>query len=212
MTSLRRFRGFTLIEVMVALLILSVMAGMAWKGLDGIVRAREISDQSVRRTLRLQAVMTQWQADLNAVVDTQMIDPLRFDGAAMRLTRQTPGGMQVVVWALRSGRWVRWAGPPVTTVGQLQEQWTNSLQFQGWEPGSLAALKGIEQWQVYFFYRGGGGWANAQSSAGASTNPLVSALGGGRPPMPTGVRSVLTLGPDSGYEGRVDRSVLLGGS
>ena len=33
-------RGFTLVEVLVALLIMAVMATMAWQGVDGIVRAR----------------------------------------------------------------------------------------------------------------------------------------------------------------------------
>lgn len=226
----RLARGFTLIEVMVALLILSVMAGMAWKGVDGIVRSREIADGSVRRTLRVQSVMSQWQADLNSVVDTQAVDPLMFDGGALRLTRQTPGGMQVVVWALRSGRWLRWAGPPVTTVGQLQDQWTGSFQLQGREPGTLAALKGVEQWQVYF--NRGGAWTNSQSSAGvgqgatpgspstgqgggpsAPSTPLGQALQAQsvRAPLPGGVRSVLTLGEGSGYTGRINRDVLLPG-
>ncbi|RZL08970.1 MAG: prepilin-type N-terminal cleavage/methylation domain-containing protein [Rubrivivax sp.] len=216
----RGMRGFTLIEVMVALLILAVMAGMAWKGADGIVKAREIADGNVRRTLRLQSVMTQWQADLSAVLDTKVVDALKFDGAALRLTRQTPGGMQVVVWALRSGRWVRWAGPAVTTVGQLQEQWTRSFQYQGREPGSTAALKGVEQWQLYFFR--GGAWTNAQSSAGtaqaaapgsAPSTGLGLALASQAvvDPLPMGVRSVLTLGEGSGYQGRITRDVLMSG-
>jgi general secretion pathway protein J len=215
----RGARGFTLIEVMVALLILAVMAGMAWKGADGIVKAREIADGNVRRTLRLQSVMTQWQADLTSVLDTKVVDALKFDGGALRLTRQTPGGMQVVVWALRSGRLVRWAGPPVTTVGQLREQWTQSFQYQGREPGSTPALKGVEQWQLYFFR--GGAWTNAQSSAGtaqvvpgsAPATGLGMALAGqaATDPLPMGVRSVLTLGDGSGYQGRITRDVLMAG-
>lgn len=213
----RRVHGFTLIEVMVSLLILAVMAGMSWKGADGMVKARDIADGNVRRTLRLQSVMTQWQADLNSVLDTKVVDALKFDGAALRLTRHTPGGMQVVVWAMRSGRLVRWAGPPVTTVGQLQEQWTRSFQYQGREPGSMAALKGVEQWQLYFFR--GGAWTNAQSSAGAAqvapggapATGLGMALASqaATDPLPMGVRSVLTLGEGSGYQGRITRDVLL---
>ncbi len=209
-------RGFTLIEVMVALLILAVMSGMAWKGVDGIVKAREIADANVRRTLRLQSVMTQWQADLNALHDTQTVPAWQFDGAALRITRETPGGMQVVVWALRSGRWVRWAGQPVTTVGQLQEQWSRSLQLQGREPGSLAALKGVEQWQLYTTYTGdNGSWSNAQSSAGTVAPPASTPLGGAlnaqgsRQRIPLAFRSVLSLGEGSGYQGRITRDILL---
>lgn len=216
-TSTHSSRGFTLIEVLVALVILSVMAAMAWKGLDGITRAREIADGALKRTLRMQSVMQQWSADLNAVVDTGVVQALQFDGAALRLTRQTTGGVQVVVWALRSGRWVRWAGPAVTNVGLLQDQWLRSFNFQGREPGSLAALKGVEQWQVYF-YRGGA-WSNAQSSAGAASVGAPSPDNGGTggvlarvvssEPLPKGVRCVLTLGEGSGYAGAIVKDALL---
>lgn len=220
-TSTHSSRGFTLIEVLVALVILSVMAAMAWKGLDGITRAREIADGALKRTLRMQSVMQQWSADLNAVVDTGVVQALQFDGAALRLTRQTTGGVQVVVWALRSGRWVRWAGPAVTNVGLLQDQWLRSFNFQGREPGSLAALKGVEQWQVYF-YRGGA-WSNAQSSAGAASvaaQPPANGASAGAPgavlarvvsgePLPKGVRCVLTLGEGSGYAGAIVKDALL---
>lgn len=220
-TSTHTSRGFTLIEVLVALVILSVMAAMAWKGLDGITRAREIADGALKRTLRMQSVMQQWSADLNAVVDTGVVQALQFDGAALRLTRQTTGGVQVVVWALRSGRWVRWAGPAVTNVGLLQDQWLRSFNFQGREPGSLAALKGVEQWQVYF-YRGGA-WSNAQSSAGAASvaaQPPANGASAGAPgavlarvvsgePLPKGVRCVLALGEGSGYAGAIVKDALL---
>ena len=44
----RAARGFTLIEVLVSLLILSVLAASAWKGLDAISTARQVAE--VRRT------------------------------------------------------------------------------------------------------------------------------------------------------------------
>jgi general secretion pathway protein J len=220
----------------VALVILSVMAAMAWKGMDGITRSREIADGGLKRTLRMQSVMQQWSADLNSVIATGVVQGIQFDGAALRLTRQSQGGVQVVVWALRSGRWVRWAGQPVTNVGALEEQWMRSFNFQGREPGSIAALKGVEQWQVYFFR--GGAWSNAQSSAGASANSpatngfntpsaaaaasaaangaaapgqvriLARSVGGGEP-LPMGVRCVLTLGQGSGYAGSIVKDAML---
>jgi len=207
----RARRGFTLIEVMVALLILSVMSIMAWRGLDGIVQSREIAEGSVKRTLRLQSVMVQWQADLNAVIDTRSVDALEFDGATLRMTRRAQGGVQVVAWLQRGGRWYRWAGAPVTTVGELQDQWDRSRRLQGQEPGMLAALKGVEQWQVYFFR--GGAWSNAQSSAdvvdsgGSGQAAALAQAAAGGDTLPMGVRSVLTLGEGSGYQGVITRDV-----
>lgn len=209
----RLARGFTLIEVMVSLLILSVMAVMAWQGLDGIVRSREVADAAVQRTLRVQSVMTQWQADMNAVLDTGTVTAFQFDGGTLRLTRRVEhSGMQVVAWALRSGYWVRWAGTPVTTVGQLQEQWQRSMALQGREPGTLAALKGVQQWQMHC-YRGGG-WSNCQSTGNVGRQPtgmagaLAAALSG-REQLPEGVRSIMVLGEDSGFQGSITRMVLL---
>jgi general secretion pathway protein J len=203
----RAARGFTLIEVMVSLLILAVMSAMSWKGMDSIMRSREIAESSVRRTLRLQSVMKQWQADLNTVVDVQVVPALQFDGNTLRMTRRTQGGVQVVAWALRQGRWVRWSSEPVEKVGALEESWRKSQQLQGREPGTLAALKGVEQWQVFF--NRDGAWTGAQNSAGTPTGVAGALANVGRVALPRGVRCVLTLGAQAGYSGRITRDVLV---
>jgi general secretion pathway protein J len=204
----RAARGFTLIEVMVSLLILAVMSAMSWKGMDSIMRSREIAESSVRRTLRLQSVMKQWQADLNTVVDVQVVPALQFDGNTLRMTRRTQGGVQVVAWALRQGRWVRWSSEPVERVGALEESWRKSQQLQGREPGTLAALKGVEQWQVFF--NRDGAWTGAQNSAGKPSQGVAGALASqARDPLPRGVRCVLTLGAQAGFSGRITRDVLV---
>lgn len=113
--------------------------------------------------------------------------------------------MQLVVWALRSGRWVRWAGPSVMTVGQLEEQLAQSRSFQGREPGTLPALRGISGWQLYC--NRDKAWSNCQSSAGVTLGQALSQSG--RSPLPSGVRLVLTLSEDSGLDGFITRDVLV---
>ena len=61
-------RGFTLVEVRVALLIMGVIAAMAWQGVDGMVRSRDISAARLEQQLRLQSVIAQWEADLEQVL------------------------------------------------------------------------------------------------------------------------------------------------
>ena len=157
-----RSRGFTLVEVLVALVVLALIAGMAWRGVDSIVRTRDISQRQLEQTLRLNTVIGQWETDLGAVQDSGAVPALQFDGATLRLTRGAAGGMQVVAWSLRpdpaGGPWLRWAGPVVTQSAALQQSWLVSQQLQGNEPGQLRALEGLGEWQLYYFQ--GNAWSN----------------------------------------------------
>jgi general secretion pathway protein J len=216
----RRSAGFTLVEVLVALMIMAVIATMAWQGVDAIVRSRDIAERQLQHSLRLNTIMAQWQQDLAAVQDTPAVPALSFDGASIRLTRRTAEGMQVVVWSLRSATllqalpgepapegmvWQRWGGPVVTRRNELQEQWLRSQQLQGNEPGQIRLLDGLAQWQVYFFR--GREWSNAQSSGdrrpGTTFVPTSVEL-------PSGVRIVVELAPGQPRQGRLTRDVSLG--
>jgi general secretion pathway protein J len=222
--------GFTLVEVLVALLVMALMAAMAWQGVDGIVRSRDASQRRLEATLRLNTVIAQWEQDLASLQDTANVPALSFDGATLRLTRRVPQGIQLVAWALRNDGtgaiWQRWASPAHTTRAELQDAWLRSQQFQGQEPGQLRVLDGVLQWQVYF-YRGNA-WSNAQSSAGASASPAAApapappasaaSAPAGTPsqaptagqPLPSGVRLVLEFAPGSGLAGSLVRDTMLG--
>jgi len=191
----RQLRGFTLVEVLVALAIMAVLSGMAWRGIDAMSASRSASQASVERTLRVGTALAQWEQDLQAVRPTGAVPGLRFDGSNLRLTREAPNGVQLVVWTLRNGAWWRWAGPIVTQAAALQEQWVSSQQLMGNEPGTLQVMPEVSAWQVYFFR--GDAWTNAQSagdpaaSAGAS-RVLPGAPAGSEERLPEGVRAVLT--------------------
>ncbi len=204
--------GFTLIEVMVAMVVMAIMAVMAWQGVDGIVRTRTISQARMERTLRLNTVIAQWDLDLASVQQTAVLTSvLRCDGASVRLVRKTPDGLQVVAWTVRpseagGGTWVRWAGPSVTTAGELTASWARSLQLQGNEPESLKTLTGLTGWQVYFFRDNA--WSNCQSSAG-NTMPAGGNVSAGPEPLPSGVRIVLAFAGGEGGEGALTRDTLV---
>ncbi|HEX6017083.1 MAG TPA: prepilin-type N-terminal cleavage/methylation domain-containing protein [Burkholderiaceae bacterium] len=197
----RRPSGFTLVEVLVALLIMAVLSTMAWQGVDGMVRARDASQEATERTLRLTTVMAQWEQDLTSLYDNPSVPAIAFDGANLRLARTTPDGAQVVVWSLREGVWRRWASPSVTRAFELQQAWLVSQQLLGTEDQQVRLLDGATQWQLYFFR--GNAWSNAQSSAG--TAPAAGAATP-RAALPSGVRLVLSLGDDR----RLTRDLLAG--
>jgi len=159
-----------LVEVLVALLIMAILAALAWQGLAGILRAREGSRDAIDNTVRLSTVLTQWEQDLQAVYDTRGVVPaIQYDGQTLRLTRRTETGVMLVAWSVRGGLWQRWTSPAVTRTGELQEQWLRSQQLQGREAGHLTLAEGASQWQIYFSR--GGQWSNAQSSGDLS--PLM---------------------------------------
>lgn len=208
----RRARGFTLVEVLVALMVMSILAVMAWQGVDGIVRARQASEARLEQTLRLNTVLAQWEQDLSSVQDTAAVPALTFDGTTLRMVRRTGSGLQVVAWSLRPGdqgqRWLRWASPPVTGLRDLQDHWMQSQQFVGSEPGQLSTVTGLSQWQVYFYH--GNAWANAQSSGDVAIPAADAASAPTRELLPTGVRVVLSFAEGSGLAGSLIRDVAMG--
>jgi len=210
--ALRSQAGFTLVEVLVALLMMALLATLTWQAMDGVLRARDDGRQSIDRTTRLATVLAQWEQDLQAVIDTEAVPPLAFDGQTLRITRRSDAGVTLVAWSVRGGRWQRWTVPAFVRSGELQEAWLQSQQLQGTEPGHITLVEGASQWQVYFAR--GGQWSNAQSSgdlqatgqpapppaappaqagsapAGAASAPPPQTL---REALPEAVRLVITL-------------------
>jgi general secretion pathway protein J len=186
----------------VALLIMSVMAVIGWRGLDAMVRSRDIGQAASERTLLLSAVVGQFEQDLEAVqFTTALPSSLAFDGAALRLVRRTDEGLQLVVWSLREGVWRRWAARPAVRVADLQDAWMRSQQLQGSEPNQLKLLEAVQGWQLYFHQ--GGAWSNAQSTGNLAA-PAPGATAPPRQKLPAGVRLVIEL-----PEGKLTRDVLM---
>ena len=197
-SSTRRQRGFTLVEVLVAMVIMAVLATMAWQGIDALVRAKEGAERSGGTALRLGTVMAQWEQDLSQIQQSSAAPGLKFDGASLRMTRRTPAGIQLVVWTLQGNAWYRWAAPPVTRIQDLQEWWIRSQSWAAIQGDALKMLDEVSSQQVYF-YRGNS-WSNAQSTGDVVAPPEPPAsdvppplVGGDNEALPTGVRLVLTL-------------------
>jgi general secretion pathway protein J len=209
-----RNHGFTLIEVLVALAIMSLMAMMAWRGVDAIMRTRDISQAKLEQTMRLQTVLAQWEQDLQAVQDVGTIPALRFDGATLRLTRWRPAGVQVVAWSLRDGAWLRWESAVSSNFNELLASYQYSLQLQDKSPGVVRAVEGVNAWQLYF-YRGNA-WSNALSSDDVAASPASAASSAAASPpltgvaLPSGVKFTMQFAQESDWTGTLSRSIALG--
>jgi general secretion pathway protein J len=186
-------RGFTLVEVLVALLLMAILSTFAWFGLDGVLRSRDAGRAAIDTSTRLGTVLTQWEQDLLAVHDTLAVPPLTFDGQTLRLTRRVDGGVALVAWSVRSGHWQRWTSAASTRSAALQQAWLSSQQLLGTESGHLKVAGGATEWQIYFHR--GGDWSNAQSTGDLVLAPAAAASGAAqaREALPQAVRLVITL-------------------
>jgi general secretion pathway protein J len=191
-----RLRGFTLVEVLVAVAILSVLTLMAWQAVDALSRTEQLTRSRASDLAALQAGLNQWATDLDHITDTSLLPAFDHNGRTTRLTRraQPEGlhhspGVQVVAWTVRDGHWWRWTAPPQFTQAALQTTWEAAAQ---WGQRTSDADRALQVavvpaggWQVYV-YRDGT-WTNPLSST--STPPTD-----GKPATtsPEGVRLVLT--------------------
>lgn len=204
--------GFTLIELLVAIALMSILAIMSWRGIDGMVRAQELTRQRADEMLVIQSALAQWGADLDAILPLASTTPMDWDGQVLRITRRTSAvpdtGALVVAWTRRDmpgveggGQWVRWQSPPVRNRNEWQQAWQQAEQWAR-TPDEQArryeiSLVPISSWQLFYFR--GGAWSNPLSSAGQTTGSTPAAA------LPDGVRLQVTLSPGQALTGAIVR-------
>ncbi|MCZ2497279.1 prepilin-type N-terminal cleavage/methylation domain-containing protein [Xylophilus sp. Kf1] len=222
MASPRRARGFTLIEVLVALAVMALLAVLSWRGIDGLSRAREQARLRGDEVLALQAGLAQWGVDLDAVTERQAgITPLEWDGRALRITRRGNGdpadGLRVAAWSRRnladgSSWWLRWESGPLMSVAQWTQAWDQAALWAQ-NPGEAerqreVPVARVDNWQIFYYINNA--WANALSSGDSATPaPAPQVIGNVAATKPTlvpdGVRLVLSLSPGQAFAGTLTR-------
>jgi len=204
-------RGFTLIELMVAIAVMGLMALLSWRGLDGMVRAQEQTRQRADQLLVLQAALGQWGTDLDALLPMPHTIPIDWDGQVLRMTRRGQAssieGALVVAWARRNvegqDQWLRWQSPPLRTRAQWQQAWQQAALWAR-NPGDAerraeVALMPLGGWNIYF-YRDNA-WSNPMSSSGPPPGEAAAAS----VLVPDGVRLLIDLPPGQALAGQITR-------
>ena len=212
----RRQQGFTLVELLVALVVMALLAVMSWQGLDGMARATAQTRQRADALMALQTGLAQWAVDLDAMVampppaarppqNSGTVDlpgPLDWNGRVLRITRTDAmgeGGLRVVAWSRRevqgAPQWLRWQSEPLQDSAALQAAWQQAAVWAQ-NPGDAerrreVSITPLAEWQVFYFRNDA--WSNPLSSAGAA------------PAAPDGVRLVLTLPPGESLSGTLTR-------
>ena len=173
----RRHAGFTLVEVMVALMIMAILAAMAFRGMEALVRAKNSALLSTDRTLKLNTGMSQFEYDISQVIDSKVLpQPLMFDGATLRMARRTPDGVQLVLWSLQDRRWQRWASGSYVHVSELTDAWMRSQQWSAISSNAVTVLENVDAFQYYpcnpnLTAGSGCSWNNGGSTTGTVVAP-----------------------------------------
>lgn len=204
-------RGFTLVELLVALFALALLAVLGWRGLDGMVRAQSQLQARADQVLALQVGLAQWTADLDALEALPRITPLDWNGQVLRLVRRSTqdtassaNGVVVAAWTQRTvegqGMWLRWQSPALTRRAEIEQAWT---QAENWarEPSDAdrageVRLMPLNQWRVLYF-------ADDAWNEATPGDPQDTETQGAPTPPPDGVRLMLTLPPGGPLAGAI---------
>lgn len=156
--SLRSFQGFTLLELLVAITVLSMVSLIAWRGLDSLVNTRERLEPETQQVRALLTVFGQLERDVAHLASAKLF---ALSTPAMRVVTQTggptlelvrraagsdtdPTAIQTITYALRDGVLWRDATAPTQRLGADQGQALSSvpmleavqaLRIRFWIPG-----------------------------------------------------------------------------
>jgi len=212
----RAQRGFTLVEVMIAIALMAVLAVMAWRGLDSVSRANDLLEDRTERVARLLRALDQFERDVALRTTTELPVPAgaspntstsanapavpllpvamqarQPNGAPfvveiVRTAPAAPGQWQRVQWWVRGGVLYRAAGP-VSAVFPLQAP----------QPADrVAVLDGVATFQLRA-WEPGLGWRRlpgvAPARAPATGVELLLAVSSGNDAAARSFRRVLAF-------------------
>lgn len=160
MTRLRpsiRAGGFTLLELLVAITVLSMVSLIAWRGLDSLAHTRERLEPEADGVRELLVAFGQIERDLAQVVNTSFV-PLPAAPVTVRpgtpagfelvrfapVIEGSPSSVQLVIYEIRGDRLVRLSSAPTLSLDASPSTAlvetplladVRALQVRVWQPG-----------------------------------------------------------------------------
>ncbi|KIP14444.1 hypothetical protein KY49_1626 [Burkholderia sp. MSHR3999] len=203
----RRARGFTLIEMLVAIALLAVIALLSWRGLDATIRGRDDIASNLAQTRLLGRYFSQLQFDLLNLVTADEVfgPPLRLRPNELVLVRHLgvgggPTHVQVVRYQLKGRELARSASQPLASLAELEDALHHMDDFAKVVVSRDARAMRLAVWIAP------GGWTASQAVIEQTYAQFlaqhgisnITSLG---MPLPRGVRFAVALGaPSVEYE------------
>jgi len=182
-------RGFTLLELLVAITVLSIVSMIAWRGLDSLVATRERLEPEVDDVRSLLTTFGQMERDLTQVTNPTFLglatSPLNIGvadgGQVIELARvaspvaDRATEVQTVFYRVVDGSLVRQATPPLPAFDRANAENFETARLMG-NVQSIA----IRVWQVPT------GWVSPFNPDASGTQPTVRTMA-----MPPGIEVTL---------------------
>ncbi|NTX29646.1 prepilin-type N-terminal cleavage/methylation domain-containing protein [Burkholderia pyrrocinia] len=195
-----RARGFTLIEMLVAITLLAVIALLSWRGLDATIRGRDDIASNLAQTRLLGRYFSQLQFDLTNLVTADEVfgPPLRIRPGELVMVRHLgvgggPTQMQVVRYQLNGRELVRSASQPLASLADVDDALHHMDAFARVVVSNDARSMQLSVWVPP------GGWTTSQASVEQTYAQFlaqhgVSSITSLGMPLPRGVRFAVTIG------------------
>lgn len=208
-----RARGFTLVELLVAIAVLAIVAVLGWRGLDGIVRSRQALTEQMEQTRGIQLAFAQLQSDLEQLADGTLMgarpnlvaDARRMSFVRTMFNEGEATRLQVVTYRIQEGVLTRRESLPTRDLMQLDQLWQTALGDADATPGIAlqagATAMTVRIWDRKEWRPANGGPANGGQANGGPTAPPSTRDG------PTGLELALQM---QGQESPLSKIFLLG--
>ena len=202
----RRIRGFTLVELLVAISILAMVAVLGWRGLDGIVRARAGLTEQMEVTRGMQLAFAQMQSDCEHLAGSDLVGSrptLVAEEGRLTLVRtvfleNTASRVQVIAYRLIDGVLLRRESNATRDLTQLDLLWKAATSDTD-TTAPVALQSGIAAMQMLVWQNGA--WRQSVVTP-PTTGVTIPAL------VPLGLQVAMQV---QNVEAPMSKSFLLGG-
>ncbi len=127
-------QGFTLIEVMIALIIMAIIGIMTWRGLDGSLRSKEVIEQHIEEHKAIQTLINNWQNDCKGLTNglnseiPNFVKGNKSFWLIKHISSINAQGWQIIAYTLTDKKLQRLQSVIFPTKAELETLWLSALK------------------------------------------------------------------------------------